>query len=405
MATTIPRTQLHTTDLDGGDFAIREGKVISKGGFAGPFEITEGTIGDYSNRSAKPELVWLGGTEADPTCVWVVFPNNTAVKIKWPAPNELGFCATVKECLVADLARGGGTREKYVISSLGGPTWQVLSVTYGPDETEVDFSGDSAASLILLMGTLNSSENLPDGWLWTVSGGYLVLSTPHETGVSLVSLPGGLEQTFTVPSVAGSPASSLTVPLAEALAAPLDGVIQQYEELLASYTALLGDSVEWSSATTEAAVVTAYSAYAKATVRWTDADGDPRVSYKTPGDIWYHPVDKMLVNPFVVKNVLGAGTSTTNVDISSAVPSDARIIKVQISLNAASADCDLKAYIQSGTARIEDHLVGSFLGPRRFTSDLRKSPSSNIVNAYHAASVGSPGDPMWIEILIVGWSR
>jgi len=112
MGTVVPRTQLHTCDLDPDDFAIKAGKVVVKGGFAGPYQLTQGTIGSYTNQSGKPELVWAGGTEAEPACVWVVYPDGTHVKIKWPLPFEEEYCEAVKECFLDDLNQGGGELEK-----------------------------------------------------------------------------------------------------------------------------------------------------------------------------------------------------------------------------------------------------------------------------------------------------
>lgn len=415
---------LHTSDLSDADFAINDGKVVSKVGFAGPYEISEGTIADYENQSGKPELVWLGGTEADPTCCWVVFPDDTAVKIKWPAPNELGFAATCLEAIIDDLELGGGTREKYIISDLAGPTWQVVSVTYGEEDTEVDFSGDDAESLLLLMGALNSSENLPDDWLWSISGGYLVLSVPHGTGVTLVSLAGGLEMEFTAPSIDGEPASQLIEPLSTALAGPLDDLIQQYEDLLESYTALLGESVEWSSATTEANVESAYSAYAKVTVRWTDADGDPRVSYKTPTGVWYHPVHKAIdaVQVYLYQPATASSVSSTfiesDIDLTAfGIPEDARFVdlRIQVAMNNSSASSGYS--LASGGAVFgkntnefaafdEYHTHTELVAASRYhsnSSSLSVQDGGQLQIAFTARK--EAGHVLIVAVFVQGWSR
>lgn len=287
MGTVVPRTQLHTCDLDPDDFAIKAGKVVVKGGFAGPYQLTQGTIGGYTNQSGKPELVWAGGTEAEPACVWVVYPDGAHVKIKWPLPFEEAYCEAVKECFLDDLNQGGGELDKYLITEMDGPTWAILSVHYGEGQV-VDFSGDGGSDLIDLMGHLNLSPNLPDGWLWTIESGVLVLNVPYGTGVTLVEMPGGEEQTFTAPSIPGSPPSSLTGPLTTALAGPLDVVIDQYNSLLVSYTGLLGSTVGASSNDNHSDVETEYSSYSTATVRWTHVLGIPYISYKEPVNGWHH---------------------------------------------------------------------------------------------------------------------
>lgn len=308
MGTVVPRTQLHTCDLDPDDFAIKAGKVVVKGGFAGPYQLTHGTIGGYTNQSGKPELVWAGGTEAEPACVWVVYPDGTHVKIKWPLPFEEEYCEAVKECFLDDLNQGGGELEKYLITEMDGPTWTILSVHYGEGQV-VDFSGDGGSDLIDLMGHLNLSPNLPDGWLWTIESGVLVLNVPYGTGVTLVEMPGGEEQTFTAPSIPGSPPSSLTGPLTTALAGPLDTVINQYNSLLVTYTGLLGSSLGSSTNDNHAAVEAEYSSYSTATVRWTHVLGIPYISYKDPVNGWYH---KSLWGEFNCAGNSSLGVNLTN---------------------------------------------------------------------------------------------
>lgn len=399
MGTVVPRTQLHTCDLDPDDFAIKAGKVVVKGGFAGPYQLTHGTIGSYTNQSGKPELVWAGGTEAEPACVWVVYPDGTHVKIKWPLPFEEEYCEAVKECFLDDLNQGGGELEKYLITEMDGPTWTILSVHYGEGQV-VDFSGDGGSDLIDLMGHLNLSPNLPDGWLWTIESGVLVLNVPYGTDVTLVEMPGGEEQTFTAPSIPGSPPSSLTGPLTTALAGPLDTVINQYNSLLVTYTGLLGSSVGSSTNDNHTAVEAEYSSYSTATVRWTDSDGDPRVSYKDPVNGWYHPVTKRFAPVQVKARLSVSGTESGPLDVSSAVPADARFVQIGIVVEEAGGSGTMVAWVGSGdqspvriiargdTATIGgDYVIGEVLN-----SDLQYS-------------INLSANDLTATIFVTGWSR
>lgn len=292
--TADPRTQVHTSDLSPDDFGLLAGKIVSLTGLAGPFQLLSGTIDDYENQSQKPELVWLGGTVEDPFCIWISYPGGSYTKIKWPTPSEAGFCQSALDCIISDLARGGGIQDKYVIDDLAGPNWWVVGVTYGDSDTVVDFEGDTGSDLLTLMGALNNSENLPDGWHWSVVSGELVLSVPFGTDVTLVELAGGLEMEFTAPSVPGVAPSSLATPMAESLAGPMDVIIAQYEALLDSYAGYLANTFAVGVGSSEAVIQTEFTAHAKVEVRWVDNDGDPRVSYKDPVNGWYHPVEKFL---------------------------------------------------------------------------------------------------------------
>jgi hypothetical protein len=366
MATVDPRTMLHSTDLDGADFALKGGKIVLKQGLAGPFELTEGTISSYENQSGKPELVWYGGTETEPSCAWIVYPDDSSVKIKWPVPSDVGFCQAVVDCAITDLAKGGGTRERYLILGLAGPVWSIVEVLYG-DGSDAQFSLIYGESLIDLVGQLNNSEELPEDWLFSIDSGNLVLSTPHGTGVTDVELGSGLVVEFDGPTFDGAPASSLTAPLAAALAGPIDSVIEQYEEILGTYTHLLGESVEYSAATTEAAIETAYTAYLKAMVRWTDADGDDRISYKDPVNGWYHPVTKSVPSiqvyssstPGVGGSPWTIGLTGQSIDVTTGVvPADAKFVNIEVDAIIVAATTG------SGTSRIAGNVNGKNGGIR-----------------------------------------
>lgn len=327
----VPRTQVHTSDLSPDDFGLLAGKIVARTGLAGPFQLLSGTIDDYENQTQKPELVWLGGTVEDPFCVWVSYPGGAYLKLKWPTPSEDGFCQSAIDCIISDLEQGGGTRERYLIPELTGPDWSIASIAYGDDDT-LDLTSVEGESLIDLMGELNGFEDLPEDWLFSIDGGVLVLSVPHGTAITLIELGSGLEVEFEGPSFDGAPPSSLTDPLTVALAGPLDDVIQQYEELLTTYTGLLGESIEGHAGTTEAAIETAYSAYTKVNVRWTDADGDPRVSYKDPVNGWYHPVEKEIAHVEIASNVIdGTWTSVTpNVISAASLPANAKKVRLAL---------------------------------------------------------------------------
>lgn len=355
MATSVPRTQLHSTDLSPDDFGMVAEKIVARSGLGGPYQLTEGTIADYENQSGKIDLVWYGGSESDPACIWLVFPDDSSVKIKWPAPSELGFCQTVIDCIIADLAKGGGTRERYLILGLEGPDWSIVEVLYGEND-DAQFSTIVGESLIDLVGQLNGAESLPEDWLFSIDSGNLVLSTPYGTDVTAVELGSGLVVEFDGPTFEGAPASSLSEPMAEALAGPLDSIIEQYEEILGTYTGLLGESVEYSAATTEAAIETAYAAYLKAMVRWTDADGDARISYKDPVNGWYHPVTKYWTpseswsSAFRIKQYPAGASTPYSFDVeefhsTSGIPEDATKAFVQIKVEIASGQSGLGRFI------------------------------------------------------------
>ncbi len=347
---------VQTSDLSPDDFAILANKVVSRTGLAGPYQLLSGTIDDYENQSGKPELVWLGGTEEDPFCIWVSYPGGAYLKLKWPTPSETGFCQSVLDCIVADLERGGGTRERYLIPELTGPDWQIVEVLYG-DGDDAQFGLIEGESLIDLMVELNGAETLPEDWLFSIDGGVLVLSVPHGTNVTSIELGSGAVVEFDGPSFDGAPGSTLTDPLTVALAGPLELIIQQYEELLTTYTGLLGESVEFSVATTEAGVESAYSAYLKATVRWTDADGDPRISYKTPTNVWYHPADKAItptaIYSYTPSNASSVASSTvtgTVTPVTAGIPSNAKNIRMKVVVAMANISASSgTTYVANGT--------------------------------------------------------
>jgi hypothetical protein len=283
MATVDPRTMLHTSDLDPEDFAIKSGLIVSKQGFAGPYEITEGTIADYENQSGKPELVWLGGTEADPTCAWVVWPDDTAVKIKYPTPNEAGFCQQVIDCLAADLALGAGELDQFRIPEMVGPTWRVVSVEWieeDGDEVSTDFSTDIGTDLASLIVALNDSDNLPEGWTWEILTGALCLTVPHETNIIQVILEGGAEVDFNgVPTVEGSPPSTL-------------GNQIEITQVITGNGAAAGSAHD-----TEDEIEAQFSLVQNVTVRWVDAYTIKRISYKDPVNGWNHSTEGIGIWP------------------------------------------------------------------------------------------------------------
>lgn len=419
----VPRTQVHTSDLSPNDFGILSGKIVSRLGLAGPFLLSEGTIDDYVNQSQKPELVWLGGTEADPYCIWISFPSGGYMKLKWPTPSEAGFCQSALNCIISDLEQGGGTRERYLIPELTGPDWSIVEVLYGDDD-DAQFSLIEGSSLIDLMGELNGAETLPDDWLFSIDGGVLVLSVPHGTNVTAIELGSGLVVEYEGPSFDGAPPSSLTGPLTEALAGPLDDVIQQYEELLTTYTGLLGESVEGHAGTTEAAIQTAYSSYTKVNVRWTDADGDPRISYKDPVNGWYHPVEKA-INSTVAYTYAPSNASTVSgttidqtIDLSSyGVPANARFahLKLIITMGNVSASSGSTEIVAGGLEGLKTGFVHDFYMTHTHTElvarerlqcenlKVRVKAGEQIrltFTAYKAAN-----HFVTVAVEVVGWSR
>lgn len=389
---------LHTSDLSPDDFAILANKVVSRTGLAGPYQLLSGTIDDYENQSGKPELVWLGGTEEDPFCIWVSYPGGAYLKLKWPTPSEAGFCQSVLDCIVSDLERGGGTRERYLIPELTGPDWQIVEVLYG-DGDDAQFGLIEGESLIDLMGELNGAETLPEDWLFSIDGGVLVLSVPHGTNVTSIELGSGAVVEFDGPSFDGAPGSTLTDPLTEALAGPLDLLIQQYEELLTTYTGLLGESVEFSSATTEAAVESAYSAYIKANVRWTDADGDPRISYKTPTNVWYHPVNKF-ISPQVVKSRTTSGTESGALDVSAFVPSNAKTV-----------DFAIECFGTGGTGTVTGRVESSEQSPVILYNRINTTATAlswvhgTAINGGLTYQISNSVSDVGCRIFVTGWSR
>ena len=383
-------------------------KIVARSGLGGPYQLLEGTIADYENQSGKIDFVWYGGSESDPACAWLVFPDDSSVKIKWPAPSELGFCQTVIDCIIADLAKGGGTDDKYLVPELAGPTWQVLSVIYGEDDTEVDFSDVTEDDLIALVGALNNHDDLPDGWLWSISSGVLVLSVPHDTGVTQISIAGGFEIDFTAPSVIGTPASQLAEPMAEALAGPMDTVIAQYEALLETYAGVLANTFGVGVGDTEAEIETEFTANAKIEVRWTDADGDPRVSYKDPVNGWYHPVYKE-VFPIEFFSTISATTVSTTPAIAgvSGIPSDAThvFVSLSVSKSTGTSNGSVEASILTdGLTNLNTRFrVTSSNGDGRNRAAYKvKIKSDGTIGCYYNPIAA---DNPSAEFHITGWSR
>lgn len=268
--TSTPRTAVHTSDLSPDDFALLAGKIVSKTGLAGPFQLTEGTIDDYENQSQKPELVWFGGTEEDPFCVWISYPGGSYLKIKWPTPSSVGFCQSVLDCLVADIERGAGTPDKYRIPEMTGPTWRIATVVYGDANTEVSFAADTGTDLASLVTALNDSDELPEDWYWEILTGALALCVPHGTDVTQVVLDGGTEVDFTAPTVTGTPASRV-------------GGNLTITQVITGNGAAVGSAHD-----TEAEVEAQFSTMQNVTVRWTDALTHERVSYKDATNGWLH---------------------------------------------------------------------------------------------------------------------
>lgn len=394
---------VQTSDLSPDDFGLLAGKVVSRTGLSGPYQLLSGTIDDYENQSQKPELVWFGGTVEDPFCIWISYPGGSYTKIKWPTPSEAGFCQSALDCIIADLEQGGGTRERYLIPELAGPDWSIASITYDDGEM-LDMSSVEGESLIELMGLLNAFEDLPEDWLFSIDGGVLVLSTPHGTSVTLIELGSGLEVEFEGPSFDGAPGSTLTDPLTVALAGPLADLIQQYEEILTTYTGLLGDSVEGHAGTTETAIETAYSAYTKANVRWTDADGDPRVSYKDPVNGWYHPANKTypgVIGDYVFTTI-GTGSPIGILTMPTKVPADAKYVKFALRCTSPTSGHTARIVVRN-SSRACEHEVWSdgdvITGAYQVCEMPLTSPTSIT---YAADLVGASAE---VSIRIYGWSR
>lgn len=396
---------LHSTDLSGDDFAIKDGKIVSKQGFAGPFELTEGTIADYENQSGKPELVWYGGTEAEPTCVWVVFPDGTNVKTKWPVPGEVGFCAKVVECLADDIALGEGTYDKYRIPEMTGPTWRVVTVVYGSEDTELDFSLDVGTDLASLIAALNDSDELPENWYWEILTGALTLCVPHDTNVTQVVLEGGLEVDFTEPTVEGTPASTL-------------GGMVTVHSVVTGNGAAVGSVND-----TEAEIEAQFALMQNVTVRWEDADGDQRVSYKDSVNGWYHPAEKY-INPAedLILFTWGTGgdynfldtTLFVSLESITSIPDDAKQILVILSGSttlpsdgfAAAVARTPQIYI--GDSFIQRELmVAAGIGYKNHTQGYVKLVQSGGNKGIRLRSDDlNPDDEIIVaELQVIGWKR
>jgi hypothetical protein len=419
---------LHTSDLEPDDFGILAGKVVSRTGLSGPFQLTEGTIDAYTNQTGKPELVWAGGTEELPACCWIVFPGMVGekVKIKVANPEGPGWCDEVVACVVSDLERGGGVQEKYALTFYVGPPWQIVTVTYGENDTVVDFSADTGVDRITLMGALNASDNLPDNWYWSVVAGEMVLSVPYGTNVTRVVMPGGLEMQFSEPSVAGVAPSTLAAPMAESLAGPMDTVIAQYEQLLDSYEGQLANTFGVGTATTEAAIQTEFAANSKIEVRWTDADGDPRVSYKDPINGWYHPVEKAIdaIAAYLYQPLTNQTVSmlivNQNVNLTAyGVPANARYanIKLTVKMQYAATGTGQVQVFEGGIEGLKTGYVHEFY-MFHTSAELAASPIGRVLCENMQVRVKAGGQLrvtftadkpanlfLSVKIEVVGWSR
>lgn len=359
--TPVPRTQIHTSDLSADDFALLAGKVVSRTGLSGPYQLTEGTINEYTNQSGKPELVWLGGTEEEPSCAWVVFPDSTSMKLKWPTPNEEGFCSQVIECLAADIALGAGSPDKYRIPQMDGPTWRVVSVEWieeDGDEVSTSFALDTGTDLTSLIASLNDSEELPEGWYWEILTSALALCVPHGTNIVKVVLEGGEEAVFNaVPTVEGTPSSEL-------------GGAVAINQIIVGNGAAVGSAHD-----TEAEIEAQFALMQNVTVRWTDAGGDERVSYKDPVNGWYHPVEKHINEGISVYSLSRSpGESINNyaeIDVSAHVGAGATHAYVEVTAVAQSPT--------SGTNRSDVYLFEEVVIP--VAEKLRATTHSNTAIA------------------------
>lgn len=105
-------------------------------------------------------------------------------------------CAQIVSCVAENIQAGPIAPDQYAITQLVGPDfWVIGDVVYGEGESPsvVDFEDCSAEAETLdeLIGNLNACNDLPENWLFTNSGGVLVLCVPVGTHILTIQYDNG----------------------------------------------------------------------------------------------------------------------------------------------------------------------------------------------------------------------
>lgn len=364
-----------------------------------PIYELDGDIADYENQSGSNELVWFGGTAQSPNCIWLVYPDDSRIKLKEPLPGDETFCETVYTCIAADLARGAGVPDCYHIPEMDGPTWRVVSVEWGDDgDADIDFSASVGTDLVSLVAALNGSGNLPEGWSWDIVLDTLVLCVPHGVEIIEVVLEGGEAATFNgVPTTTGSAASSL------------GDKIEIIQVVYGSGALVASDDTD------EAAIEAQFSLASAVTVHWIDTDGEDRISYKTSHG-WHHPREKRIASLLIASqadrpDIIMPATSlpiggTYNVSSFPEIPDDASKLLVHMATSASnpSSGVDIVATVNSRASNYE-FPTGSDANTYKW-SEYFEVPVNRSTGAFQASLTTTTGVATQIQssIVVIGYS-
>lgn len=309
------RKLITVDDLDPAFFECGESGLIAltvKFGLAGPYE-NEDDIADYENQSGRIEIVWMGGTAENPDCIYLVFPDDSRIKIK--GIGEDADCEAIIECVLEEIGKGIGVKDTYSIPEMVGPTWQVDSSIYGVPAVSADFSGCAGTTLPELVIALNTCPNRPDGWEWKNVGGVLTLYVPFETNVRSISLAGGSVVEFLEPTLTGDEPSQICEAIGEFL-------VDKYGPGLKGGATAIGE--------TSISDVEGGGYYLEGWYKWLDPNDVTWLSYyDVDNDTWLHTSsDELrlhLIEPVILFDT-SSSLSSISYDASSLVPSEARFI-------------------------------------------------------------------------------
>lgn len=320
---------------DGDQIIVTVGDGSGFGPSSFSFSYTGGTISldpnDGSGLSTTNIIVHGSGLPTAPYD-WFIYVNDDSNAIYFNVGDNamlLGYlddgepttCSDVIGCLVTNIQAGAIDPEKYSMPEIAGPTWAIGSVTYGTPTLIADYSACDGTDIDDLILNLNACPSNPTSWVWVNVGGVVTLCAPTGTAVDTVAygFPLAVIDFNGIPTTAGGAGSDVCAELAECIEARVGKV-----------------GVVGSNATTETAIEAAYASFASVTVRWTDADGDARISYKDVYNGWYHPVDKSITPvPIFTQTLLSSETqqilSTSNaIDLAPfGVPNDAKKVRIQ----------------------------------------------------------------------------
>lgn len=323
-------------------------------------------------------------------------------------------CADIIACVATNIEAGEPDPDRWAMPQVttGGSTWIIESVVYKPGETTLSANfatcSSGATTLDELVDALNNCPNNPAGWVWVNSGGVLTLCTPVGDNVLTVTYDvGSGSQVINfngVPTVAGEDRVDL---------------ISLIVNAITNRNMSIGTS--FSDNDTEAEIESEFNSASSATVKWVDADGDDRISYKSPDGDWYHPAEKQISDePYIFKVTRSTNGNTGHVsqqiDLTGhQVPSDAKSVDISIYFEGLDSLCYVDFFENLGnTTRPENHgYRAMFLNDNELpgltssivTYRVPVSDPTEFTFYYFASATSTSTSKGEITMFVNGWKR